>query len=474
MVKDTTYYDILGVEVTATDVELKKAYRKQAIKLHPDKNANDPDAAKKFQELGEAYGILKEKDKRELYDELGKDGMEEKKQAGEAADIDPSEFFTMIFGGDSFKDWIGELSMLNDLSKAAEVLEEDQSDKAQVEEENAGKPVAETTASSTVEGDTLNTDVSELTIRDKPSSTTATTNSNKKDDLLTTEGINKKKKQKISQEQREELLRLNEETKKAKEQRVEDLTKNLMSRLEKYESASKNSDAIKQFQSKLNEELEDLKIESFGIELLHLIGKIYKDQAHARLHSSKTFGVSKLFTSAKSTANTMKNGISILKTAMDAQASMEDMVKEQEELQAIVDAGGELSDLEKARQVEMERLITGKFLATAWASTKFEVTGVLNKVCNKILNDKSLGRKERNSRAKALLFIGEQMLKVERSPEEDEDARIFEEMMAEASSKNQKKNKSTLNERDFEMYMQNLADENDDDVEVVEVDTSKK
>lgn len=449
MVKDTIYYDILGVQPTATEVELKKAYRKQAIKLHPDKNANDPDAAKKFQELGEAYGILKDADKRAIYDELGKDGMEEKKVSNDAADIDPTEFFTMIFGGDSFKDWIGELTMLNDLSKAAEVLDEDQSEKAHLEEGGAAGAAGGGTTNSTTEAD-VNNKMTDLTVHDDNSGTINQHSS--KEDLLTTEGINKKKKQKISREQREEIMKLQEESKRAKEERIDELVKKLLNRIEKYELVCNNSESLNQFKTKLLEEFEDLKIESFGIELLHLIGKIYKDQANARLHSSKTFGVSKIFTSAKSTANTMKNGISILKTAMDAQASMEEMVREQEELQA----KEELSDADKLRQAEMERLITGKFLATAWASTKFEVTGVLNKVCNKLLNDKELGRKERNNRAKALNFIGDLMLKMERSPEEAEDARIFEEMMAEASSK-KNKSKKPFNEKEFESYMANLA-----------------
>lgn len=467
MVKDTIYYDILGVESTATDVELKKAYRKQAIKLHPDKNANDPDAAKKFQELGEAYGILKDADKRAVYDEFGKEGMEERKVANEAADIDPAEFFTMIFGGDSFKDWIGELTMLNDLSKAAEVLDEEGEQQIDASEIGTGAAGAtNSTAGTTNDGagttastagttndtstgtSTVDSKMNELTLHEDSSGSVKPP----KDDSLTSEAINKKKKQKINKQQREELMRLQEESKRAKEERIDELVNKLQARVEKYELVCNNPEALNQYKSKLLEEFEDLKIESFGIELLHLIGKIYKDQAHARLHSSKTFGVSKIFTSAKSTANTVKNGMSILKTALDAQASMEDMVKEQEELQA----KGELSDADKLRMAEMERLITGKFLATAWASTKFEVTGVLNKVCNKLLNNKELGRKERNNRAKALLFIGDMMSKMERSPEEAEEARIFEEMMAEASSK-KNKSKKPFNEKDLEAYMANLA-----------------
>lgn len=464
MAKDTIYYDILGVEPTATDVELKKAYRKQAIRLHPDKNANDPDAARKFQELGEAYGILKDADKRGLYDELGKEGMEEKKVSNEAADIDPAEFFTMIFGGDSFKDWIGELSMLNDLSKAAEVLDEkDEKDEGAGDTgESGGEKVGEigakvgetdTKVGETL-GDTVSSSMTELTLQDHQNQQEVHKSG---DDILTSEAINKKKKQKISKDQREEIMRLQEESKKAKEQRVQELVTKLLARIEKYELVSKNPESLAHFKTQLVQEFEDLKIESFGIELLHLIGKIYKDQANARLLSSKTFGVSKIFTSAKSTANNVKNGMSILKTAIDAQVSMEEMVREQEELQA----KGDLSDGDKLRQAEMERLITGKFLATAWASTKFEVTGVLNKVCNSLLNNKELGRKERNSRAKALHFIGDLMSKMERSPEEAEDARIFEEIMAEASSK-KNKSKKPFNEKDLEEYMANLAEQTEE------------
>lgn len=427
MVKDTQYYDILGVEFTATDLELKKAYRKQAIKLHPDKNANDPEAAKKFQELGEAYGVLKDSEKRKLYDELGKDGMVEKK--GDV-DVDPAEFFTMIFGGESFRDWIGELSMLNDLSKAAEVLEEDESQ------------------TDSKESQQVDDKFTDLTLREEKDKSS-------KDDLLTSEGIKKKKNQKISKDQRNEIIKLQEESKKEKEKRVDELVEKLLVKLDTYEKAHKNTEALESFKKKLIDEFEDLKIESFGIELLHLIGKIYKDQSNARLASSKTFGVSKVFTNVKSTATTVKNGYSILKTAIDAQASMEAMVKEQEILQS----KEELSELDQIRMAEMERLITGKFLATAWASTKFEVTGVLNKVCEKLLNDKSLGRKERNLRAKGLSFISDIMLKMERSEEEAEEARIFEEMMAEASSKNKKQKKASKAE--FEAFLHDFAKQNE-------------
>ncbi|UIZ24707.1 hypothetical protein KXD40_007117 [Peronospora effusa] len=70
------YYSILNVNKGATDDELRKAYRKLALKWHPDKNPNDPDGAqKKFQEIGEAYEVLSDKKKREIYDMYGEEGL---------------------------------------------------------------------------------------------------------------------------------------------------------------------------------------------------------------------------------------------------------------------------------------------------------------------------------------------------------------------------------------------------------------
>ncbi|KAI7534647.1 hypothetical protein KC316_g16484, partial [Hortaea werneckii] len=116
MVKETAYYDALGVPPTATEIEIKKAYRKQAIKLHPDKNPDDPDASEKFQTVGEAYQVLSNPDLRKQYDQYGKEGAKP-----DTGFEDPSEFFTMIFGGEAFTDWIGEISMMKDLTKSMEI-----------------------------------------------------------------------------------------------------------------------------------------------------------------------------------------------------------------------------------------------------------------------------------------------------------------------------------------------------------------
>ena len=67
------YYDILGVKKTASDTEIKNAYRKLAKKFHPDVNKSNKDAENKFKEISEAYAVLSDKEKREQYDRLGKE-----------------------------------------------------------------------------------------------------------------------------------------------------------------------------------------------------------------------------------------------------------------------------------------------------------------------------------------------------------------------------------------------------------------
>jgi len=96
MVKETKFYDTLGVKPNANDSELKKAYRKLALKYHPDKNT-EPGSAEKFKEISFAYEVLADPEKRKIYDQHGEQGIKE--GGGGAGMHSPMDIFDMFFGG---------------------------------------------------------------------------------------------------------------------------------------------------------------------------------------------------------------------------------------------------------------------------------------------------------------------------------------------------------------------------------------
>ena len=119
------YYDVLGVSKSVGKDELKKAYRKLAMKYHPDRNPGDTQAAEKFKELSEAYEILSDDQKRQTYDSFGHDGVNSSFSSSQGA----ADAFSDIFG-DIFSDIFGgstgsRSSRGSDLSYSLEISLED-------------------------------------------------------------------------------------------------------------------------------------------------------------------------------------------------------------------------------------------------------------------------------------------------------------------------------------------------------------
>src|SRR5918993_3112660 len=97
------YYEILGVVKTADGEEIKRAYRRLAMKYHPDRNPGDTEAEEKFKECAEAYEVLSDSERRAVYDRYGFEGLDSRGYGsashgfGSFADI-----FDAFFGGDPF------------------------------------------------------------------------------------------------------------------------------------------------------------------------------------------------------------------------------------------------------------------------------------------------------------------------------------------------------------------------------------
>ena len=104
------YYDVLGVNKDSTPDQIKAAYRKLAVKHHPDKNEGNKASEEKFKEASEAYHVLSDKERRQNYDQFGHAAFEGTGGRGGFANFDFTNAFSDIFGSDIFDDFFGDFS----------------------------------------------------------------------------------------------------------------------------------------------------------------------------------------------------------------------------------------------------------------------------------------------------------------------------------------------------------------------------
>ncbi|GAB1211342.1 hypothetical protein ATERTT37_000455 [Aspergillus terreus] len=457
-VADTTYYDALGVPPTATELEIKKAYRKLAIVTHPDKNPGDETAHERFQAIGEAYQVLSDEELRKRYDKFGK---EDAVPGGGFED--PAEFFSMIFGGSAFVDLIGEISLMKDLTTTMDItmqeMEEDElaasaEEKLHIHDE---KVKAEGAAGATAESASASTPApapaaaAAAAEKPAPSSGTSTPrrqlgqqaimDKSEEEARMEAAGLSQeekelrkkgKKKGGLTPEQQERLAAYEMERKKARDERVDTLAAKLIDKISVWTETDKGADVTRAFEEKIRLEVENLKMESFGLEILHAIGQTYTQKATSFLKSQKFLGISGFFSRLKDKGTLAKETWTTISTAIDAQMTMEEMARLEER-------GGE--DWTDEKKAEYEKKVTGKILAAAWRGSKFEIQSVLRDVCDKVLHDKRVKLDKRIERAHAMVIAGNIYSKAERDPEEEGDYMAFEQLMADAMTKKDKEEK---------------------------------
>src|SRR5216110_3910741 len=93
------YYEVLGVGRNASSEDIKRAYRKLAVKFHPDKNPDDAHAEEQFKELGKAYDVLMDEEKRAAYDRYGHAAFAQGMGGRGGGFHDPFDIFREVFGG---------------------------------------------------------------------------------------------------------------------------------------------------------------------------------------------------------------------------------------------------------------------------------------------------------------------------------------------------------------------------------------
>jgi len=360
---ETGYYDILGVPINATTEDIKKSYRRLAIKHHPDKNPDDPLAEERFKEIAIAYQTLSDDTLRRKYNEFGP-----KESAPEGGYVDPEEVFGAIFGGERFVSIIGNISLARDMKTALQEAEDAEADGP----ENDGR----------------------LRLKDA-----------KGREILTPE--EKAKKEEKERIKAEKDKQKSAERAAARAERVNKLVENLSRKLGIFtESATgpNDPDVSMSWRTICSLEAEDLKRESYGVELLQAIGFVYVAKAKHHLATNQTFlGVGGWLHNVQGKYHVFSETVSTLRAAIELKGVFD-------QIQAAEKAGN-LSPEDKKR---LEEQAAEKGIQALFKGTKLEVESILRETCERVLEDPTITREKAQLRAVALQMLGEAFMNVKK------------------------------------------------------------
>lgn len=363
---ETGYYDLLGVPIDASTDDIKKSYRRLAIKHHPDKNRDDPHAEERFKEIAIAYQTLSDQELRKKYNEFGPKGSQP-----EGGFVDPEEIFGAMFGGERFAPIIGQISLAKDMKAALQEVEENEGeDHKDVKRDAKGKEI-----------------------------------------LSEEERTRKEEKEK----------KVTAEKAAARAERVQKLVENLERKLSIFtESAAGpyDPDVTNSWRTICQLEAEDLKKESYGVELLQAIGFVYVSKAKHYLATNQTlFGVGGWFHNVQGKYHVFSETVSTLRSAIELKSVFDQI--------AAAEKAGNLSPEEKKK---LEEQAAEKGIQALFKGTKLEIESVLRETCDRVLEDLTISRPKAQMRAVAMQILGESYVAIKKDidghPDESEYVRI--------------------------------------------------
>ncbi|CAE6450123.1 unnamed protein product [Rhizoctonia solani] len=382
---ETAYYEILGVEVTATSDEIKKAYRRLAIKHHPDKNRDDPSAEETFKQISIAYQVLSDPELRKKYNEFGpKEGTPD---AGFVRTIrqfwirlltliylqvDPEEIFSAIFGGERFVPIIGHISLGKDMKEALQNEESDSEEpSAPVQRDAKGR------------------------------------------EIISPEERARREEKRRRKEERDRQI--DAQKQKVRAERVGLLVAELSRKLSIYtESATghpqQDADVANSWRQICEIEANELKGESYGVDLLNAVGFVYVAKAKHYLATNQTFmGVGGWLHNIQGKYHVFSETVSTVRSALELKQVFDQI------------AEAEKSGMSPEQKKKLEEQAAEKGLRALFKGAKLEIESVLRETCDRVLADPTLQSSKLHLRAEALQILGEAYLGVKKDGDASED-----------------------------------------------------